>query len=308
MTRPPKKKIYPLTIAILTCFSPTASAALLVYEGFQYGAAGSDQVTDSTDPNYNLLHAQPDGVGGDIDATGLSGTWNDSAGPGGSSDLFLQPGSLAFGGLPTSGNSVTGDTNLNNDIFSRGITADLDGAGELWFTFLADKLQNNFSAAEGGLVIGNQTVGSARITTLGGGGFQGFGIAPTTAGDNWTAYGFNGTSKVEGTDVLTVGVGGGDARLLGGQIQFNVGTGGTDVFNFYAYNSATPGDHTLVETLDINVDETVLNTLNLTRQVSVAYDEIRLATTEAEALGIPEPSTLSLLLLGGIPLIRRRRS
>ena len=81
-----------VAVLVAGCALTPAStrADLLVYEGFQYGATGTDQVTNPADPNYNLLHMQPDGVGGDVDATGLGGTWVDSSGPGAASDSFLR--------------------------------------------------------------------------------------------------------------------------------------------------------------------------------------------------------------------------
>ncbi len=129
---------------VCSCFAFFAThsyGALIVYEGFNYGVAGANRA------GSDLLQGQADGVGGDVASLGLSGMWTDSSGPGANSDLFLQSGSLGFGDLPTSGNSVRSDTNLNNDVFSRPITSSLASTGELWFSFTANKLQNNFSAA-----------------------------------------------------------------------------------------------------------------------------------------------------------------
>ncbi|HKK18199.1 MAG TPA: hypothetical protein VJ952_05910, partial [Opitutales bacterium] len=253
-----------------------SNASLLVYEGFDYGAASTSR------SGADLLHNQPDGTSDGADATGLSGTWQDSAGPGASSDLFMYSGSLGFGDLATSGNSVRTDTNNNNDVFSRGIIPSLSGTstGELWFSFTANKLQNNFSAAEGGIIISNQTVGNARILENDGSdGLVGFGIAPTTSGDNWTAYGWNGSSQVVGGSSLGVATDGTETNLLVGQVQYNNGVGGEDTFTLYNYvlngGSVTGGSLSAITSLVVNADESLLNTLNLTRQVNTAYDEIR---------------------------------
>jgi len=184
-----------------------------VYEGFQYGTAGADQA------GSDLLHGQPDGSVGDTDATGLSGTWQDSSGPGQSSDLFVASGSLSFGDLPTAGNHVRSDTNNNNDIFSRPISVSLSAGSELWFSVLANKLQNDFNAAEGGLVTGNQVVNNARILLDDGStGLAGFGVAPTASGDNWTPYAWNGTSQSVGDAALTVPVDESEVHLLVGRV------------------------------------------------------------------------------------------
>jgi len=272
----------------------TAQAQLYVYEGFQYGATGTDQVTDDQDPGYNLLHGQPDAVGGDVDATGLGGVWTDTSGPGGVHDLFLSPGSLSFLDLPSTGNHVTGDTNLNNDNFNRPITAALDGGGEMWFGFLANKLQNNFNAAEGGLVIGNQTLGNNRVFENDGtDGLQGFGFGPTTAGNNWTYFGWDGSTQVAGDAELGVATDGSETNLLVGKVEFGAGAGGADVFTAYSYDvsagSVTDSESNLIaigSAIEVDVDENALDTLNLTRQVSVAYDEIRIGGTLADALGL----------------------
>ena len=285
----------------------SAHGALLVYEGFDYGAA------DTSRAGADLLHGQPDGVGGDGNATGLSGTWADSTNVQ-NTDLFMYSGSLGFGDLATSGNSVRSDTNNNNDIMSRGITSTLDGSGELWFSFTANKLQNNFSAAEGGIAITNQTVGNPRIFENDGtDGLQGFGIAPTTDGNNWTAHGWNGSSIVTGAESFGVATNGSETNLLVGQIEFGAGTGGLDVFNLsymdlMGGSTLAGGTLTAITSIEVDVDESTLDTLNLTRQVNTAYDEIRIGESfDDVVVAIPEPSIAILGSFGLLALLRRRR-
>ena len=291
-------------IAGVAAVTATAShAALLVYEGFQYS---DPAVSDG-------LHGQPDGAGGaDTDATGLSGTWQDQTTIS-TGNMFLKAGSLAFGDLPTAGNHVGSNTNQNNDIFIRPIASNLSAGGELWFGVLAEKLQNNFSAAEGGLVIGNQGVSNSRVLLdTGGTGLAGFGVAPTTSGNNWTPYAWDGTSQVVGDAAVTVGVGSGDIRLLVGRISYDTGAGGADQFTLYDYqlNGGSVVGGTLspiASTIEVDVDQAMLDTLSLSRQVNTNWDEIRIGTTLDDVLGIPEPSSTALVGLFGAALLRRRR-
>ena len=271
-------------------------AALLVYEGFQYETAGADR------SGSDLLHGQPDGSGGDVDADGLGGTWQDSTAVTATSDMFVAAGSLLFGDLAAAGNHVRGDTNLNNDLFSRPITVSLSSGNELWFSVLANKLQNNFSAAEGGLVIGNQAVNNPRILLDdGAGGLQGFGVAPTTDGNNWTPYAWDGSSQSAGDAALTVPTNGSEVHLLVGQISFDTGDGGTDRYTLYDYQldggSVVGGTlNAIASTIEIDVDQSALDTLSLTRQVNTAYDEIRIGTSLEDVLGIESPAATTFPL------------
>ena len=302
--------VFVFVFAAIFSFAYSLQAALLVYEGFNYGTAGADR------SGSDLLHGQPDGSGGDVDATGLSGTWQDSSGPGTSTDLFMASGSLSFGDLKTTGNHVRSDTNNNNDLFSRAITADLSSGNSLWFSVLADKLQNNFSAAEGGLVIGNQAVNNSRVLEdTGSTGLAGFGVAPTTTGNNWMAYAWDSTSQFTGGTPYVVPVDGSKTNLLVGKISWNTGTGGKDEYTLYYYDDTmliqvVDDPAKLIQigsTLEVDVDETLLDTLSLTRQVNTAWDEIRIADKRKNVLGIPEPSTIILTGLGLFGFCFRRR-
>ena len=292
----------------LALTASSASSAILVYEGFDYGPAA-----DETRAGNALLDGQPDGVSDGVNAIGLSGVWADSTAVTATSDLYMANGSLAFGDLATSGNHFRSDTNNNNDIMSRTISATLAGTNsELWFSFTANKLQNDFSAAEGGIVIGNTTVGNARIfENDGSSGLQGFGVAPTTTGDNWTAYGWNGTTQVAGANAFSVPTNGSETNLLVGQIEFDAGTGGLDIFtlSYYVLNggSVIGGSLTEITSLEVDVTQSTLDTLNLTRQVNTAYDEIRIGESLNDVVLVPEPSAALLGALGALLLFRRRR-
>jgi MYXO-CTERM domain-containing protein len=138
---------------------------------------------------------------------------------------------------------------------------------------------------------------------------QGFGIAPTTAGNNWTAYGWNGSSQVVGGANLTVATDGSETNLLVGKVEFDAGGGGEDIYTLYQYqlNAGSIAGGTLNEITSILVDvnQSTLDTLSLTRQVNTAYDEIRIGTTLNDVIPVPEPGSLALLGLGGLLMLRR---
>ena len=314
-------KITSLSLATaLGTFAISASparAVVAVYEGFQY-----DAVNDS-------LHGQPDDAGGtDTDATGLNGAWTDTTGP--TSNMFIKPGSLAFGDLATTGNSIGYLSNQQNDIFTRGLTAGavttVSTSTEIWFSILFEKLQNNFSAGEGGFVFGSQAVGNPRIYLNDGtDGLAGFGFGPTTAGDDLTPFAWDGTTQVAGDAVISVppnngssntaGLNLGPVHFLVGHISFDTGAGGTDEYTLFDYQlsggSVAGGTLSpIASTIEIDIDQTaseILDTISLTRQVNVNYDELRIGTMLSDVVPIPEPSAITLLGLAGLALLRRRR-
>ncbi|BCX46742.1 hypothetical protein HAHE_06500 [Haloferula helveola] len=264
----------------------TPPTGLIVYEGFQYA-----------DPSTNdILGGQPDDAGvTDVDATGLAGTWNDASGGNSGNTMYLIAGSLAYGDHVTLGNHVGFNTNSDRDIYHRDPTPaaqlGISGNPEIWFSFLADKVLNSFSAAEGGVAITNQIVANSEIVlNTGGDGLVGFGIAPTGSGNNWTAYAWDGSSQVAGDAALPVSIGANDVRLLVGRISFDAGAGGADVFTIFEYqlsgsNTVAGGALSQIASpIEVDVDQTVLDTLNVTRQVSTSYDEIRIGTSLADVV------------------------
>jgi len=102
--------------------------------------------------------------------------------------MYLAEGSLSFGNLQTSGNHVRYNSNLNNDIHHRGISADLSSpsGGELWFSFLGNKLtQTGHGAEREGIAITNQAVDNAQFDNISPAGLEGFGVAWN---GGWRAY------------------------------------------------------------------------------------------------------------------------
>jgi len=305
-----RKKILPLAALAGLALATSANGALLVYEGFDY--------TDVGDPLT--------GKGGTTEI-GLDGTW---ANPQGGGTMFLKEGSLEFGGLSTSGNHIGYLSNADSDRFNRGLTSTVtttitdlgENQGSLYFSFLFEKLQNNFSADREGFALMNGVLPAARFdgtNNPGASGRHGFAVA-AVGSSNLSAIIYDGTDGTRtvstGTVPISVVSGGTNTStsnqavsFIVGRISFNTGTDGTDVFDlFYGTNNSIHiDDLVLAATLEGNVDESLLNTLNLTRQVNVNYDEIRIGTTFESVGVIPEPAAALLGSFGLLFLLRRRR-
>lgn len=304
---------------VVTVVGGSSLAELIVYEGFGYSPSFANvaewDVPDNllgpgkTYADY-ILAGEPvhqDGTDPDVDATGLAGTW-DEVGISDNDNMFLKTGSMSFGDLATSGNRIGFKDNLDWDINNRALSSEaqsaLGNAGGIWFSILTEKFDNRWSSAEGGLVLANQVVPDRRICEIGVttavGGTVGFGIAPTTAGNDWTAYAWDGTTAYVGDDSLVVAVNsttGNDVHLLVGHVSFDTGSGGADQYVLYEYqlNGGSVVDGTLSQicsTVEVDLDQSTLDVLNVTRQMYTDYDEFRLGTSLADVLGLEEgPST-----------------
>ena len=292
---------------LLAAITSASTAELLVYEGFQYSSTG------------NSLAGQPDNSpedsSEDIDATGLSGTWADSL-P--NQEMFLKEGNLIFSDLATNGNHIGFLSNQSNDIFHRPlaspVTDAISTAGSnnrsLYFSFLFEKLQNNFGAAHEGLAIMNGILPSSRWDSGNPGavGTHGFAVA-AVAGDNLQAVAYDGTTgtQVVGEEFLPISVVNGSTNtetsnvavnFIVGEILFNTGVNGADIFSLYNVTDdgeLSEDDLTLIDTIEADVDESLLTILNVTRQVNVNYDEIRIGESLADVFPAgPGPVEISI--------------
>ncbi|MFN3168032.1 MAG: PEP-CTERM sorting domain-containing protein [Phycisphaeraceae bacterium] len=304
--------------AVTMGVSQSADGALVVYEGFQYSSVGDElQAVTSVD----------------VAATGLAGAWSENLLN--AQQMFLKSGSLTFSNLPTAGNHVGYLSNQGNDIFTRNLDAaaqtSLAGTGTangtIYISFLFEKLQNNFGADHEGLALMNGVLPASRwdgSNNPGASGRHGFAIANADGlnGSDLQIIAYDGTTgtRVVGGNGLPITVvnGGGNTStsnqqvaMIVAEVSFNTGTGGADVFKLYRVTddgSLDAGDLVLIDSIEADVDESMLSTLNVTRQVNVNYDEIRITTTLDEALGVPEPTSVALMGLGGLVLARRRRA
>ena len=298
----PGKDPYEFTIEATVEELPEISRNLIVYEGFNYEPSGTSRGESS------LLNQQPTDPGGiDVDAIGLVGTYG--GGGDADNDFFMKSGSLSFGDLLTSGNHVRSDTNSGDQRANRALSAEatesIASADEIWFSFLAERILNNFSNGREGIAIANGVLSDPRFDLANASGLHGFGIAATDGGDGWRAWGWDGSDGVESSGSFSVSVNQGEVNLLIGHIQFDSGTDGKDVFTFYHYDrdfvegSITADMENLVEvdTIEVDVDQSELDRLNVTRQVNTAFDEIRIGTTLDSVLGLVEPPAGTLIIL-----------
>ncbi len=305
----PEKDPYEFAIEATVEEMPEISPNLIVYEGFNYFPAsetedpGSDQGTGSN----IILTGNPDGDPNDIDAIGLRGTWSNADNS--SDNMYLVEGSLEFGNLPTSGNHIRYRDNGNQDRFHRELTEEaadaIANADEIWISFLANRLLNNWSNGREGVAIANGVLNDPKFDAVNASGRHGFGVAATDGGTGWRAWGWDGEEGVESTGSFTVPVNGSEVNLLIGHISFDSGENGKDVFTLYHYNrdfaegTITADMENLVEfaSIEVDVDQSLINRLNVTRQVNTAYDEIRIGTTLDSVLGLVEPPSGTLMII-----------
>lgn len=259
------------TTFLLGCLLSLPTRGDFVYESFDY-------------PSGDQLVQKSGGVG-------FSGAWSAGAYNAQYSLYNVTTGSLAFGNLSTSGNSVrTGTDNALNGIV-RATSEYLVGnnAGTRFLSFLIRR--DNTSGADnfGGLYID----GSNRDLFIGKGGQQ----------TNWGLEERGVSSGAQVSDVVaTVG----DTTLLVVKMVTGIQT---DAFTLYV--NPTPGQgEPGSASATMNLDVGDANQIALYNGGNYTFDEIRIGDSFAEVTptisSTPEPSTLVLAALGLSPLLASR--
>ena len=274
-----------LFAAITTAgFIRSASASLILYEGFDY-SAGTINGSQNT-------------------GTGFNGAWNAS----GSNILAVESSGLTFPGLTVTGGSVARPTPSGNSEMNRALTSGSImnlTSGTIYFSTLIRA--NNISGnANAGLVFGTDLVDASQepLGVTSGGSQEGFGFSI----ENRALYaiGFDDGASLKSSGSLSVSLNTTEATttfMIVGQIDW----GATDNLTLYNISDVTAPLPASFATVSGSLDESAFDTLALgDRQIS-SIDEIRFGTTLAAVGIIPEPSSLALLCFGGLALIMRRR-
>lgn len=145
-----------------------ATAALLVYEPFDYGSSGS-----------NLSGLTPDSAG-----TGLAGSWSKGQW---NNDTYREVNPLTFSTLPVNGGRVSQGSNYSNagNAISLGATAQA-ATGTIYLSYLF-RIDGSTSSIS--------TSFSARVQVAGGTGLQAYAVT-NTAGSTSTSLSYAGVSSV----------------------------------------------------------------------------------------------------------------
>jgi hypothetical protein len=114
----------------------------------------------------------------------------------------------------------------------------------------------------------------------------------------------------------------GAANIIVGKIQWDADTGGEDIITVVRFLETDTLSEAAFDALvalkpDLssahwtankpNLDQSQFDVLNVSG-TKMFVDEIRVGTTFSDVTPIPEPVTMSLLALGGLALLRRRRN
>jgi hypothetical protein len=282
------KIFIPIAVALGT--SASLHAAATVYEPF--------------DQTAGALNGQASS------GVGLTGNWSDDQ----TVDV-VTPGTMSYGNLQNAGGqAVLGNGNSTDAWVTTSTTLGnanlLEDGATLWFSYM-------FEAGSGGG--GNQWAGFAFGTERLDASFSGANMInsgngigltsrdKTLRASTWTGGGNanqEGTLTFGGLDPYPV------STLVVGKIEW--GTGGADeMFTLYSVDPSDLGTlGTGVTASMSDVTQSAFDTISFTKRNSggtATYDEIRFGATLADVTPVPEPSSMALLGLGGLALLRRRR-
>jgi hypothetical protein len=301
-----------IILAALAGLTASASAVSFIYEPFDYAP---------TNPVNNGARL---GDGNQAGGLGL-GTWTQANTN--TNDIDVRDGGLTFtdGGsnvLPVAGNAMErvirqGQAAVSSpidNIATTGLTADNT---TIWMTFLYQDL--GFSGPDFGIGLHSESmIGNDAQSFASAGYGVGFGINSTAGPDrNIGTIVYNNSADYTTVSEATAsfnGPGASDVHLLAMKVNWNEFGTLDEIFVFDVTDLTTePGEGSALatDTFDFTqLQQNSLDVFNISETQVANVDEIRVATTFAEAVGggaIPEPSSLALLSVAGLLMARRRR-
>lgn len=266
------KTLYSAASLLHLALCSAASAALTVYDGFDYGAVSGD-------------------LTGKNGGSGFSGAYTD----GGNSTIYSSTG-LTYGTLETAGGaSLTADGGTATTLNFRGFTA--ISSGETWISFLAQRNGSASTSTFAGLSFYNSD-GTAATNAE-------FSIANGGTSGTWRLLD-TGTNTTVSTSTT---IASDTTYLLVAKIAWGAGAGGTETVSLFVNPTLglTPVTADAGRDIDMaNIDKVRIAGAN---GVNYTFDEIRIGDSFASVTPVPEASTSTALLLGLSSLaFRRRRS
>jgi hypothetical protein len=301
-------------IAASLCFATaTATAELFIYEPFDYAATNGVN-------NGAFL-----GDGNQLGGTGL-GAWTQTNS--GSNEIDVADGGLTYSDgfgndLAVAGNAFeravrTGQAAINAPITASGFAVDNTTT---WMSFLYQ--DRGFSGPDFAIALTSQTIAFGDAQSLSSAGV-GVGVGINGVGGPARAIGsvlWDNSTGISFTPEATAsmdGPGASNVRLLSMKVNWNPDGTSDEIFVFDLTTAAggvfdittTPAESSAIATATVDIsaaDQALINNLAISETQFSFLDEVRVASTFAESVGIPEPSSLALLGLGGLLVARRRR-